>query len=146
MGIAALAALGMTAAAARADLRRCEDASGRITYSNEPCPTGTSKERSVDDRPAVEVPHDAGGAKAPPSGKANNIVPSSSAAAPKNPQHAEEVEREQQKSIVARCDDLVRRIEYAQQDLLTAASSERASFELSLRRLQEEHEANCVTH
>jgi len=136
----------MDGAAARGDLRRCEDEKGHITYSNEPCPTGTAKERSVDDRPAVEVPHDPGSDKTPHSGKVSSVVPSSSAAEPKTPEHAEEVAREQQKSLVARCDDLVRRIEYTQQDLLSAAPSERASVELGLHRLQDEHEANCVTH
>src|SRR5260221_10231532 len=38
----------------------------------------------------------------------------------------------------------VRRIEYAQHDLNAAAESERASAELSLRRLQAEHENKCA--
>jgi uncharacterized protein DUF4124 len=146
LGMVALSPLIMNDAAARSDLRRCEDAKGRITYSNEPCPTGTAKERSVDDRPAVEVPHDGGGDKAQRAGKVSSVVPSSNAAESKTPEHAEEVAREQQKSLIARCDDLVRRIEYTQQDLLAAAPSERASVELGLRRLQDEHEANCVSH
>jgi len=147
IGVLVLAALAANGASARADLRRCEDASGRITYSNEPCPTGTAKERSVDDRPAVEVPHDGSAEKtAPRSGKVSSAVPSSGTAEPKTPEHAQEVAREQQKSQVAHCDDLVRRIEYAQQDQLAAAPGERASVELELRRLQDEHEANCVTH
>ena len=147
IGLLTLTVLTMSGAAARADLRRCEDASGRITYSNEPCPTGTAKERSVDDRPAVEVPRDATSEKATPrSGKVTGMVPSSSAAELKTPEREQEVAREQQKARVARCDDLVRRIEYAQQDQLAAAPGERASIELELHRLQDEHEVNCVTH
>ena len=147
IAVVALTGFGMSGAAARTDLRRCEDANGRITYSNEPCPTGTSKERSVDDRPAVEVPRDAHVDKtATRSGKVSSAVPAGGAAEPKSPEHEQEAAREQQKSLVARCDDLVRRIEYAQQDQLAAAPGERASIELGLRRLQDEHEANCVTH
>ncbi len=147
MGLIVLTGLTMTGAVARAELRRCEDANGRITYSNEACPTGTAKERSVDDRPAVEVPRDSASEKATPrSGKITSMVPSSSAAELKTPEREQEVAREQQKARVARCDDLVRRIEYAQQDQLAAAPGERASIELELRRLQDEHEANCVTH
>ena len=147
IGLLTLTGLTMSGAAARADLRRCEDASGHITYSNEPCPTGTAKERPVDDRPAVEVPRDATGEKATPrSGKVTSMVPSSSAAELKTPEREQEVAHEQQKARVARCDDLVRRIEYAQQDQLSAAPGERASIELELHRLQDEHEANCVTH
>jgi len=146
LGIVALVPLVMNSAAARTDLKRCEDAKGHITYSNEPCPTGTAKERSVDDRPAVEVPHDATSDKAPRGGKVSSVVPSSAVVETKTPEHAEEVAREQQKSLIARCDDLVRRIEYTQQDLLAAAPSERASVELGLHRLQDEHEANCVSH
>ena len=147
IAVLGLMGLAMNGAAARADLRRCEDATGRITYSNEPCPTGTAKERSVDDRPAVEVPRDAASEKAAPrSGKVSSAVPTNNAAELKTPEHAQDVAREQQKSLVARCDDLVRRIEYAQQDQLAAAPGERASIELELRRLQDEHESNCVTH
>ncbi|HXY04920.1 MAG TPA: DUF4124 domain-containing protein [Burkholderiaceae bacterium] len=153
IGVLALVGLATSDAAARADLRRCEDSSGHITYSNEPCPTGTAKERSVDDRPAVEVPHDATSEKASlRSGKASStapatsIVPSGNAGQAKTPEHSQELAREQQKSLVARCDDLVRRIEYAQQDQLSATPSERASIELELHRLQDEHETTCVTH
>lgn len=147
VAVLALASLSMNRAAARGELRRCEDANGHITYSNEACPSGTSKERSVDDRPAVEVPRDASSEKAAVrAGKVTSVVPSSSAAELKSPEREQEVAREQQRSLVARCDDLVRRIEYAQQDELAAAPGERASIELGLRRLQEEHQANCVTH
>jgi len=73
------------------------------------------------------------------------VVPTSSSAEAKTPEREQEVAREQQKARVARCDDLVRRIEYAQQDQLSAAPGERASIELELHRLQDEHEASCVT-
>lgn len=144
--IGVLAALGPMDAAARGDLRRCEDGNGRVTYSNEACPTGTTKERGVEERPAVEIPREASTEKKTQRGKLTSVVPSARPADVKTPERAEEIAREKSKSLVAHCDDLVRRIEYGQQDLLTAAPGERASVELGVRRLQEEHEANCVAH
>jgi hypothetical protein len=144
--IVAVALLALQAACA-AEVRRCEDSSGRVTYSNEACPTGTSRERGVDDRPPVEVGGTAekSGDKAPHSGKASTsgVVPG---AGPDRytPEQAREMSQEQRKSLLAHCDDLVHRIEFGQQDLLSAAPGERASMELGLRRLQEEHKANCA--
>jgi len=134
-------------AAWAADVRRCEDAHGGITYSNEACPSGTARERGVEDRPPVEtVPGTATG-QAPHEGS-NSVratVPSGTSP-PVPPESAREISAEQRKVQIARCDDLVHRIEYGQQDMLSAAPSERASIELGIRRLQAEHEANCVRH
>jgi len=144
---AGLALVAGQEAGARDELRRCEDAAGHVTYSNEACPTGTARERGVENRPAVEVPHDGPAEKkAALASKPAGIVPSAVPAPVRTAEHEEEMAREQKKSLVARCDDLVRRIEYGQQDLLTAAPGERASVELGVRRLQEEYEANCSAH
>jgi len=143
--VTALAAGGARAAD---NLRRCEDAAGHVTYSNEACPEGTSRERKVEIRPAVEVPHDAVAEKAALNTRAgiNGIVPSAAPADHPPPAAGsdKESDQEKRKALVAHCDDLVRRIEYAQQDLLSAAPGERASVELGVRRLQEEHESLCA--
>jgi hypothetical protein len=144
--IAGLAALGAQGAAARGDVRRCEDSEGRITYSNESCPSGTARERPVEERPAVEVTRDPGSEKALHAGTLKRAASGEASAELHNPERAQEVAREQNKALVARCDDLVRRIEYSQQDLLSASGAERASIELGVRRLQQEHEATCVKH
>jgi hypothetical protein len=140
----ALAGLG-AAAPAWADVRRCEDAEGHVTYSNQACPSGTAKERGVEQRSAVEVPPGGNGAPATrqgvlkvPESDAATVVPRAEGPGPQS--------REQSKALVARCDDLVRRIEYGQQDLLTTTGAERASAELGLRRLQDEYQANCARH
>jgi hypothetical protein len=145
--IAIAATLAASAAHAADNLRRCEDAAGHVTYSNEACPEGTSRERKVENRPAVEVPRDPAAEKAALGAKAGGIVPSGGPAGAHAPGAAEtdkDIALEKRKSLVARCDDLVRRIEYGQQDLLSAAPSERASVELGVRRLQEEHESLCA--
>ena len=142
-----LGAAVLAAQARAADtLRRCEDAAGRVTYSNEACPEGTSRERTVERRPAVEVPKDGAAEKSQTSARVFGIVPASGTEghAPANAETEKDIAQEKRKSLVGRCDDLVRRIEYAQQDLLSAAPTERASVELGLRRLQEEHENLCT--
>ena len=125
---------------------RCEDENGHITYSNQTCPTGTTHERNVEYRPAVEVPRDGSadkGAKPASAAKAGNVVPGDSVET-KNPERAKELDSEKNKALVAHCDDLAHRIEFAQQDALTADTGERASKELNLHRLQEEQKADCA--
>jgi hypothetical protein len=134
-------------AGAADNLRRCEDSAGHVTYSNEACPDGTSRERKVENRPAVEVPRDPATEKSALGARPGGIVPSGAPVGTRAPAVAEteqEVAQEKRKALVARCDDLVRRIEYGQQDLLSAAPGERASVELGVRRLQEEHESLCA--
>lgn len=133
-------ATAMSLAAAHDDLRRCEDGNGHVTYSNEACPSGTARERSVDNRPAVEVRRDAAAEKAV---RGSGILPSPQAVT-RDAGALQEMDQEKRRALVARCDDLVHRIEYGQQDLLSAAPGERASVELGIRRLQEEHASNCA--
>jgi hypothetical protein len=136
-----LAGAGVGTLCGAAPINRCEFSDGRVIYSDEPCPAGTQRSRTVDEKPAVEV------IKAPAhehgqSAKSSGTVRRSEATEPgadKDPEAASEL----RKMKVAECDDLVRRIEYAQHDLSAAAQSERASAELSLRRLQAEHEGKC---
>jgi hypothetical protein len=144
--MALAAASAACGAYASENLRRCEDAAGHVTYSNEACPDGTSRERTVEARPAVEVPKDGLADKSAPGAKLGGIVPTGNAASrgPGSAETEQEIAQEKRKSLVARCDDLVRRIEYGQQDLLTAAPGERASVELGMRRLQEEHASLCA--
>ena len=127
-----------------APINRCEFSDGRVIYSDEPCPSGAQRTRTVDEKPPVEV------IKAPVKERAQNAQSSGTvrrsgqadgSAGARDP----EADSELRKLKVAECDDLVRRIEYAQHDLNAAAESERASAELSLRRLQAEHENKCAS-
>lgn len=129
----------LSAQAARAEVTRCEDAKGRVTYSNAACPEGTTKERPVTSRSAVEVPDSGAGASAEQIG-----VRRSGAASPAATPSA--ASRDDARALVAYCDDLVRRIGFRQQDLLSTTGNERASAELGLRRLQDEHQSNCEHH
>jgi len=141
VGIALTAAVSSQAA----EVRRCEDEHGRVTYSNEACPSGTTRERNVEERPPVELPRDAGtGPPARVGATVRNAVPEGGVSLSDGGRDRER-NSEQKKARIARCDDLARRIEFAQQDLLAAAPGERASFELGVRRLQQEQAANCTT-
>ena len=124
-----------------APISRCEFSDGRVIYSDEPCPSGTQRTRTVDDKPAVEViksPHEERGQSAHSSGSVRRSEGTA------NDGKDAEAASELRKVKLAECDDLVRRIEYAQHDLSAASSSEKASAELSLRRLQAEHQTKCT--
>jgi hypothetical protein len=134
-----LAGVGVGTVCGAAPINRCEFPDGRVIYSDEPCPAGTQRSRTVDEKPAVEViktPHERG-----QSANSSGTVRRSEQTEPgeRDPEAASEL----RKMKLAECDDLVRRIEYAQHDLNAAAQGERASAELSLRRLQAEHEGKC---
>jgi len=139
IAVLVLAAAGGTVCRA-APISRCEFSDGRVIYSDEPCPAGAQRTRTVNEKPAVEV------IKAPVNERAQNAKSSGTVQRSSGEPGAEgpEAASELRKLKVAECDDLVRRIEYAQHDLNAAAAGERASAELSLRRLQAEHESKCA--
>lgn len=145
--ILAGAALALLSSAAFAGpISRCDTGDGRVVYSDEPCPSGTKRSRLIDDKPPVEVirSSDDTARDAKSAGSLRR--------APSEPQlpagdlgRDREAASDLRKMHLAECDDLVRRIEYAQRDLSAAPEGERASAELSLRRLQAEHEGKCNT-
>src|ERR1700739_2606135 len=47
--------LGFATLCSAAPISRCEFSDGRIIYSDEPCPAGAQRTRTVDEKPAVEV-------------------------------------------------------------------------------------------
>lgn len=62
---ACLVALGLLLATpASAQVYRCEGADGRVTYTNEPCPSTARRTRTVDDSPPVQAQRDRPGDKA----------------------------------------------------------------------------------
>jgi hypothetical protein len=123
-------------------ISRCEFSDGRVIYSDEACPAGSQRTRTVDQKPAVEVgktPADDRAQNAKSTGTIRRSLQTEAGAADRDPEAVSEM----RKLKLAECDDLVRRIEYAQHDLNAAAQGERSSAELSLRRLQAEHEDKC---
>jgi hypothetical protein len=143
--LAALLLALMSTVASAVPINRCETSDGRVVYSDEPCPSGTKHSRLVDDKPPVEVIHSTEGtAKDAKSAGSLRRAPAE-AQVPGDLGHDREAASDLRKIHLAECDDLVRRIEYAQRDLSAAAEGERASAELSLRRLQAEYEGKCNT-
>jgi hypothetical protein len=137
-------ALSLCAQAALAGpINRCEASDGRVVYSDEPCPSGTRRMRTVDQKPPVEVLKAASESHAQDAKSAGSLrrEPTGTSG---DRAHDQEAASEIRKLKLAECDDLVRRVEYAQRDLNASAEGERASAELSLRRLQAEHESKCA--
>jgi hypothetical protein len=126
-----------------APINRCEFSDGRVIYSDEACPSGAQRTRTVDEKPAVEVIKGRTEERAQ-NAKGSGSVRRSEQTDPSASSHDPEAASELRKMRVAECDDLVRRVEYAQHDLNAAAGSERSSAELALRRLQAEHATKCV--
>ena len=180
---AALAAAALPAAA----VNRCEDRNGRVTYTDEPCPSGARTVRRVDDSPPVQV-RDATAAAAAPTARddaakesaepardaakdpakdmskdagkdsakaaakdappkaaaeAGRIAAGGRIAASASPEQQIQQIDEQYARQRRECADLSRRVDYARGDLDAASASQRASAELSLRRLQEQFKAQC---
>lgn len=175
-------------------VQRCEDASGRITYSNETCPPGTRRSRAVDTsepvtgaaRPVAPVAEKADdkALKDKVADKADKTTEKSAdKAADKTEAKTEakaDTDRAGDKSVAAErrartsegklaarsvqidrtpsapsapvsvrkdalCRELGTRARFARQDLDSAAPGQRASAELTLRRVQEDYDAECKT-
>jgi hypothetical protein len=160
--------LGLDSAAA---INRCEGRDGRVTYTDEPCPTTARSSRKVDDSPPVQsrdVPGQT--AKDTAEAKASAMPESKEAESKSAPQGGAEAakaappalqlqpgritaasnpEQEMQRLDELRvrqqrqCAEANRRIDYATKDLQAAIGADRASAELALRRLQEEARTVC---
>jgi hypothetical protein len=161
---------------AAAQVYRCEAADGRITYTNERCPSSARRTRTVDDSPPVQAPSDRPVAstaartgeavaktdsESSPAGvadtgkvSAKEVAPARATAAgttaSRRPaaanfspaQQMEQLDRERDRQRRA-CDQLQRRIAFARNDFDAAPDGQRASYELQLRRLQEDFVAQC---
>lgn len=138
--VVALCSLALMAgAAASADaVFRCEGKDGRVTYSDSACPSDVRSSRKLEESPAVST----AGKDAPRDAKeAGQIAQSRGArldALQENRQLDEQIANSRRE-----CADLSRRVQYAKQDLDGAASSQRATAELALRRAQDQYTLYC---
>ncbi len=66
-----LGGLLLWSTAASAQVFRCEGADGRVTYTNEPCPSTARKSRTVDDSPPVQAQRERAAAKTDDATKAD---------------------------------------------------------------------------
>lgn len=121
---------------------RCEDGKGRVTYSDEPCPSSARSIRRIDDTPPVRVNEDAA-----PKAVTRLSAPVINLQAVQTTAFDPDAEfrrlDEDRVRQQRECQRLNQRIAYASNDLATASESQRASAELALRRLQEEQRAVC---
>lgn len=115
------------------EVQRCEDAAGRVTYSNETCPPGTKKSRAVDTSQPVEA--DAKGAPAERKDAPRTVRVQRTPA----PAQAVAINKD------ALCRELATRVNYARRDLDAASAQQRASAELAMRRAQDDYDLECKT-
>lgn len=120
-----------TAAAARHGKEERDEARA----ADKETPTDRTGKDASHERPTV--------ASAPSRVESGGRIQSAAPAAPANPE--QEIQRldEQRLRQERQCADLNRRIEFARADLAIAGGSERASIELSLRRLEEDARNIC---
>jgi hypothetical protein len=131
--LAALSCLLAVPAAHANNVQRCEDAAGRVTYSNEACPPGTKRSRAVDTSQPVEA--DAKGAPADRKDAPRTVRVERTP----TPAQAATVNKD------ALCRELATRVNYARRDLETASPQQRASAELAMRRAQADYDLECKT-
>ncbi len=115
------------------NVQRCEDAAGRVTYSNETCPPGTKKSRAVDTSQPVEAD-----AKSAPADR-KDLPRTVRVERTPTPAKAVAVNKD------ALCRELATRVNYARRDLEVASPQQRASAELAMRRAQEDYDLECKT-
>lgn len=134
---------------------RCEDRSGRVTYSNLPCPANAQTVRRVDDSPPIVV-HEGAEQARTAAGGASTSPASAVASAHVAPRiEATRVEParnpiEEDRRITAQynaqrrdCEQRARRLQFLQEDLRAALPVARSSAELALRRAQNEYQQLC---
>ena len=121
---------------------RCEGKDGRITYSDAPCPTTSRSVRKVEDGPTLAVP------PAKEAKEARNARDAGAIAQGRPARFDPYMEGrrldEQIETQKRECEELGRRLNYANRDLEIATGSQRASAELALRRAQDQYKAQCV--
>jgi hypothetical protein len=134
---AALLVLAGTASAQ--SVFRCEGKDGRVTYSDEPCPSDSRAARKLEDAPSVST---AAGKDAPRDAREAGKIAQSRAASSDPAQENRRLD-EQIAATRRECVELSRRVQYAKQDLEAASADQRATAELALRRAQDQYALYC---
>lgn len=135
-----LALLLQAGAVAAQTVYRCEGRDGRVSYSDEPCPSDSRAARKLDDAPPVST---AAGKDTPRSAREAGQIAQSRPEARVDP-IVENARLDEQIAATRReCTDLARRVQYARQDLDAAGPGQKAGAELALRRAQDQYQLYC---
>jgi hypothetical protein len=147
---AALVALliGLTAAGTavpQTTVYRCEDARGRVTYSDAPCPSDVRTARKLEDSPVLKVGTADDATKADPAAlqRPAGRVEVSRPGENFNPVQEDEKISAQIAAQRRACEALASRIRFLEVDVAAASASSRSSAELALRRAQDEYLVQC---
>ncbi|HEU0199435.1 MAG TPA: DUF4124 domain-containing protein [Burkholderiaceae bacterium] len=139
--IGAAALLAAASALAEQSVYRCEGKDGRVTYSDEACPTASRSARKLDDAPPLTIPSSKDGVR---SAREAGVIAQGRTNARFDPYLEDRRLDEQIETQKLACQDLGRRLNYYYRDVEAARESERASAELALRRAQAEYRTMCV--
>lgn len=138
---ATLLATGLSPAVAA--IVRCEATDGKVTYSNTECPQNTKMVRQVEPSSPVVV-HDGGR----PQAGAGDDRPAVRLEASRPPRVEDPVRIDEELNAQLaeqrrECEARARELQRLQDDVNAAATSARASAELSMRRAQDDYRALC---
>lgn len=134
--------LGLAAGAQATTVYRCEDARGRITYADAPCPSDARKARPVDDSPPV-LTRDAKGAARAEASPAPGRIETTRAPERASPLEIDRRLTDDLRAQIRECELQLRRLQFLQQDVDATTGAARSSAELALRRAQDDYRNRC---
>ena len=140
--LALIAAL--LASAVAAEIQRCEAPDGKVTYSNESCPPGTTAVKKVDTRPPVtEADAKSAKTRAQRDAEEAKALDKQREAEEKSRARAREAARKKEEQLERECNKKRIAVNTARDAVESASLNRRAELEKKLARAQESFEKDC---
>jgi hypothetical protein len=139
-----LAALLSAPTLAAAQIQRCEGPDGKVTYSNESCPTGTKLIKNVDTRPQV-TEADAKSAKTRAQREAEEAkaIDKQRADEEQSLARARDAARKKEEALERECNKKRIVVNKAKEAVESSALNRRAELEKKLERAQADFDKSC---
>lgn len=132
------------ALAAVAEIQRCEAPDGKVTYSNESCPSGTTAVKKVDTRPPVtEADARAAKTRAQRDADEARAIEKQRDAEEKSRARARDAARKKEEQLDRECNKKRITVNTARDALESATLNKRAELEKKLARAQAAFEKDC---
>jgi hypothetical protein len=130
--------------AAGAEIQRCEGPDGKVTYSNESCPPGTTAVKKVDTRPPV-TEADARAAKTRAQREADEAkaIDKQREAEEKSRARARDAARKKEEQLERECNKKRIAVNKAKEAVESSTLNKRADLEKILARAQEAFDKEC---
>lgn len=140
--LALIAAL--LASAVAAEIQRCEAPDGKVTYSNESCPPGTTAVKKVDTRPPVtEADAKSAKTRAQRDAEEAKALDKQREAEEKSRARAREAARKKEEQLERECNKKRIAVNTARDAVESASLNRRAELEKKLARAKESFEKDC---